>query len=182
MSVKTIAVACAHGANLPNITSPYCDVLSESHRLCERVVQEITAIGSTPLGPKYDDVSTTIKAAETLIANWCKSQQRDVDALIGFTVGGNKPGTDVWYLNQDALSREVVNCISFAGTFVNNGNSKKTNSDFLNGRTDKPGVLISVCCTNVQSDVQRYQLNFDYICAGIARSVCSLPEEWPPGG
>lgn len=182
MSVKAIAVASGHGANLPNSSSPFMNVLTEAHRLCNRVVLEIQALGSTAFGPRFDDISTTIKAGEEAVAAWCQTQARDVDLLLGFTTGGNQAGCEVWYLNQDALAQNLVNCLAEAGSLVNRGNIRKVQDDFLKSRTDKPGVVVSVCCSNVQSDVQRYQDSFDSICKAIARGICSLPEEWPAGG
>jgi N-acetylmuramoyl-L-alanine amidase len=116
----------------------------------------------------HDNTSTSQSQNLNTIVAYHNSQNRDLDVSVHFNAfDGNAQGTEVLFVTQEALARDVSAAISAAGGFTNRGAKKRTDLAFLNG-THEPAILLEVCFCDSRVDSDKYNAKFEAICTAIA--------------
>src|SRR5207344_1711184 len=114
--------------------------------------------------------------------NWHNSQSRTLDVSVHLNATEGAYGTEVLYVTQEALAREVSRAIATAGGFKDRGPKYRSDLAFLNG-TNKPAILLECWFCDSASDCDKARAHWEAICQAIAASICgrSLGEgEAPP--
>jgi N-acetylmuramoyl-L-alanine amidase len=150
--------------------SGFIDEVDEARKVVEEVAKFLRA-GGVGVVTFHDDTSTTqSENLETIVA-FHNSQERDLDVSVHFNCyvpTDGERGTEVLYLTQEKLAADIAEAISNAGDLINRGPHKRTDLAFLNN-TDEPAVLLEVCFVDAETDVKKYEENFESICQAIAQ-------------
>jgi N-acetylmuramoyl-L-alanine amidase len=127
----------------------------------------------------HDDVSTTQNENLNRICNFHNDQSRDLDVSVHFNCYQKtaKPmGTEVLFVTQETLARDVARQIANASGLINRGAKLRNDLFFLNN-THKPAILVEVCFVDSEADAGIYGIKFGAICAAIASAVSGIDIE-----
>jgi N-acetylmuramoyl-L-alanine amidase len=176
--MRSVAISSGHGLHVRG-ASGYLDEVDEARKVVTHVA-ELLRSASVPVSEFHDNTSKTPSENLNRICAWHNSQTRDLDVSVHFNAyqTTSKPmGTEVLYVTQKELARDVCTEIARAGAFLNRGPKKRTDLAFLNGTTE-PAILIEVCFVDSSADAGLYSDYFDDICLAIARETGDFGE--PP--
>jgi N-acetylmuramoyl-L-alanine amidase len=169
--MRSVAISSGHGLHVRG-ASGVLDEVDEARKVVNHVAELLRTAG-VPVWVFHDDTSKTQSENLNRICAWHNSQTRDLDVSIHFNAyeTTSKPmGTEVLYVTQEDLARDVSAAIAKAGTFIDRGPKERTDLTFLNGTTE-PAILIEVCFVDSEADTDLYNDNFDTICLAIAREI-----------
>jgi hypothetical protein len=180
-----VALSSGHGKYIRGASGdpvpPQLDEVDEARKVVERVC-DFLAEAEVECETFHDDTSTTQSENLDRIVDWHNSQgERDLDCSCHFNAfDGNAHGTEVLYVTQEGLARQVCDAICEAGGFTNRGPKYRNDLAFLNG-TDAPAILIETCFCDHTGDSNAYREHFDDICRAIAEAIAGQPiGEAPP--
>jgi N-acetylmuramoyl-L-alanine amidase len=158
------------------------DEVNEARRVVDRVAELLPGV---VVATFHDNTSNTQDQNLRTIVDFHnnKAPSHDLDVSVHFNAyqATERPmGTEVLYVSQAELARQVVDAIAVAG-FINRGPKKRTDLYFLN-KTNKPAILIEVCFVDSHADANLYLNGFDEICRLIAGSLTDEGVEAPEPG
>jgi N-acetylmuramoyl-L-alanine amidase len=179
MSYKRIVISSGHGKHVPGAIG-----ILDEHKEAVRVVDLLAAM-LIDRGVLIDTFEDTVSHSQNenlnRIVDFHNSRTRDLDVSVHFNayVETDKPmGTEVLYVTQGALAREVSTAIASCG-FVDRGPKQRTDLFFLNNTT-APAILIEICFVDSSSDAEIYELAFEAICESIADVLGGEgKDDWP---
>lgn len=175
-----IIISSGHGLKIRG-ASGYLDEVDEARRVVNKVAEFLRGVGVN-VEAFHDDVSTSQNDNLERICAFHNAEQRDLDVSVHFNCyDGTASGTEVLYVSQAALAGTVSEAIADAGPFKNRGAKKRTDLYFLNN-TDEPAILIETCFVDSREDADKYEEQFEAICAAIAQSISGelIDLEQPP--
>jgi N-acetylmuramoyl-L-alanine amidase len=170
MKYNRIVISSGHGLYIRG-ASGILDEVNEARAVVEAVADNLLSLG-VEVVTFHDNTSVSQDENLKRIVNFHNSQQRDLDISVHFNCyeDTDKPmGTEVLYLTQDELAKEVSAAIASNG-FIDRGPKQRDDLYFLNC-TDMPSILIEVCFVDSSEDASIYRMEFDGICQLIARAL-----------
>lgn len=178
-----IAISSGHGKHIRgargNPVPPQLDEVDEARHVVDHVADILSDMGIEVV-VFHDDVSTTQSQNLDRIVNWHNQQDRDLDVSVHFNAYDHSAhGTEVLYVTQNVLAKDVCDAICGAGSFTNRGAKKRTDLAFLNG-TEEPAILIETCFCDNTDDSNKYKNHFEEICQAIADSTSGEESDRPP--
>jgi N-acetylmuramoyl-L-alanine amidase len=177
VTYQTIVISSGHSTKCQGAVGIINEV-TEATKVSDRVALEMEKRGAE-VSVFHDTKSTTQSANLNAIVNYHNARERQLDVSVHFNAyqTTSKPmGTEVLYVTQEALARELSAAIAKAGGFIDRGPKKRTDLAFLNN-TEEPAVLLEICFVDSSADVELYRKNFDRICEAIADVLCGVEEE-----
>jgi N-acetylmuramoyl-L-alanine amidase len=177
--MKNFVISSGHGKYVRG-ASGYLDEVDEARRVVAQVASDLQKLGAT-VETFNDDVSRTQNENLKRIVDFHNSKSRQLDVSVHFNAYNttSKPmGTEVLYVTQSALSKQVASGIASAGQLINRGPKKRTDLYFLNN-TAKPAILIEVCFVDSSADANLYKQYFTNICSSIAGILRAEGESVP---
>jgi N-acetylmuramoyl-L-alanine amidase len=172
--MRSVAISSGHGLYVRG-ASGMLDEVDEARKVVNRVAELLDDAGVS-VSMFHDNTSRTPTENLNRICDWHNSQMRDLDVSVHFNAyetTSSPMGTEVLYITQEELARDVSAAIAKAGTFIDRGPKERTDLAFLNGTTE-PAILIEVCFVDSEADADLYNGHFDAICLAIAREVGDL--------
>jgi hypothetical protein len=166
--MKSFVISSGHGKYVRG-ASGYLDEVDEARRVVSQVASDLRKLGAT-VETFNDDVSKTQNENLKRIVDFHNSKSRQLDVSVHFNAytKTSKPmGTEVLYVTQSALSKQVSAGIASAGKLIDRGPKKRTDLYFLNN-TAKPAILIEVCFVDSEADATLYRQYFAGICSSIS--------------
>jgi len=176
-----IAISSGHGLHIRgargNPVPPQLDEVDEARRVVDRVWELLADVGCVKF---HDDVSTTQSQNLDRIVNWHNQQDRTLDVSVHFNCYDHSAqGTEVLYVTQEGLARDVSEALALAGGFTDRGPKYRSDLAFLNG-TEEPAILIETCFCDHTGDSEKYRQNFENICHAIAETISGSDVGWRP--
>jgi len=173
-----IVISSGHGKYVRGASSQYGDEVDEARLVVEEVARVMRIAGHT-VTTYHDDVSDDQSENLNRIVDFHNSKSRDMDVSVHFNAyDGNAHGTEVLYVTQDSLAKQICDAICNAAEFTNRGAKHRSDLAFLNGTTE-PSVLIETCFIDSKNDMLTYDAKFYDICNAIASGITG--EEIAPG-
>lgn len=171
MAYNRVVISSGHGKYIRGAA----DILDEVD--CARALVELIATELRYRGVDvttfHDDVSKTQSENLGRIVDFHNSKVRDLDISTHFNAYQHTTkamGTEVLYVTQEALAKELSQAIANAGLFLDRGPKKRTDLAFLNG-TSAPAVLLEVCFVDSTVDADLYKAQRAHIARSIADVV-----------
>ena len=165
--MPTIMLSSGHGLYVRGAAG-ILDEVDEARKMVDRVAAELAKRGCTAI-TFHDNTSRSQNENLSCIVDFHNSHNRDLDVsfhMNAFEQKSGPMGTEVLYVTQQALAKEVSAAIAGVG-FIDRGAKKRTDLFFLNN-TDKPAILIEVCFVDSEADAALYAEDFEQICCNIA--------------
>jgi hypothetical protein len=151
--------------------------VDEARRIVDRVAELLADVGCVKF---HDDVSTTQSANLDRIISWHNAQDRTLDVSVHLNCYDHSAhGTEVLYVTQNELAREVSEAIALAGDFTNRGAKHRSDLAFLNG-TEEPAILIETYFCDHTGDCNNARAHFEEICHAIAETISGTDIDWRP--
>jgi N-acetylmuramoyl-L-alanine amidase len=172
-----IVISSGHGKYVRGAEG-YLDEVDEARRVVEQTAAYLRDAG-IQVTTYHDDVSKSQSENLDRIVDFHNAQTRDLDISVHFNAyedTSKSMGTEVLWVTQEELAREVSEAIADAGDFIDRGPKYRDNLAFLNN-TEKPSILIETCFVDSSADAENYRNNFDVICEAIAESIGGVPIE-----
>ena len=171
MPYDRIVISSGHGKIVRGASGspvpPLLDEVNEARRVVDRVAELLIVRGCDVI-TFHDNTSTSQNQNLNTIVAAHNAENRQLDVSVHFNAfDGNAQGTEVLYVTQEALARDVSAAISAAGGFTNRGAKKRTDLAFLNG-THEPAILLEICFCDNRGDSDKYNAKFEAICSSIA--------------
>lgn len=166
MTYNSVVISSGHGKYVRG-ASGILDEVDEARKVVNKV-SELLHNSGTKVKIFHDDVSKTQSENLNRIVDYHNGQVRDLDISVHFNAYEQveKPmGTEVLYLTQSGLAREISFAIAEVG-FIDRGAKKRTDLFFLNN-TSAPAVLLEVCFVDSEADAELYLDAFEEICENI---------------
>lgn len=164
MTYSSIVISSGHSTKCQGANGILNEV-REATRVVDRVYDNLKEAG-IKVEKFHDTVSTTQDQNLNRIVDFHNSRlPHDLDVSVHFNAfePTNKAmGTEVLYVSQNALAKEVSAAIASVG-FIDRGPKKRTDLFFLNN-TAMPAILIEVCFVDSSTDAGIYNRTFDEIC------------------
>ena len=170
---------CAVRAASP--VPPEMDEVDEVRKIVNRVAEILDNEGIT-VHVFHDNTSTSSSQNLSTINAWHNSQNRVLDVSVHLNATEGAYGTEVLYVTQEALAREVSAAIAKAGGFKDRGPKYRSDLSFLNG-TNKPAILLECWFCDSADDCNRARAHWEAICQAIASSIAGIsasPGPTPP--
>jgi len=184
MTYQSVCISSGHGKYVRG-ASGVLDEVDEARLVVEKLAGDLIARG-VKVKTYHDDVSKTQSENLNRIVNWHNAQgKHDLDISVHLNAHHethDPMGTEVLYVTQEALARELSAAIASVG-FKDRGPKYRDNLAFLNG-TAAPAVLLEICFVDSTADAELYNERFEEICYAIA-DVVGGPREGeilPPEG
>jgi hypothetical protein len=185
MTVRSpIAISSGHAKNVRgacgNPVPPEMDEVDEVRKIVNRVAEILDNEGIT-VHVFHDNTSTSSSQNLSTINAWHNSQNRVLDVSVHLNATEGAYGTEVLYVTQEALAREVSAAIAKAGGFKDRGPKYRSDLSFLNG-TNKPAILLECWFCDSADDCNKARAHWEAICEAIASSIAgkTLDGEAPP--
>jgi N-acetylmuramoyl-L-alanine amidase len=171
MTYDRVVISSGHGKIVRgaagNPAPPLLDEVNEARRVVDRTAEMLIERGCDVI-TFHDNTSTSQSQNLNTIVAAHNKETRQLDISVHFNAfDGNAHGTEVLYVTQEALARDVSAAISTAGGFTNRGPKHRTDLAFLNG-TEEPAILIETCFCDNRGDSDKYNAKFEAICSAIA--------------
>jgi hypothetical protein len=179
-----ICISAGHAKDVRGAEGPSpwgLDEVDEARRVTTRVGELLNASG-VPTKIWWDDVSKSQNENLERICDWHNAQSRDLDVSVHFNATAGAHGTEVYYVSQHALAKEVCDAICAASGLTNRGAKDGSNLYFLN-HTAKPALLLEICFVDTKSDCDTYRAKFEQICKATAEGLSGqqvVPSPTPP--
>ncbi|MCL2381513.1 MAG: N-acetylmuramoyl-L-alanine amidase [Treponema sp.] len=172
--MKRIVFSSAHGLHVPGANHLINEV-EESRRVIRDVAIRCRKQDLASVFEFHDGTSKNQNDNLNTIIGWHNSLDRDLDVSVHFNAfKATTTGMGVEVLYRDPENRHLAAAVSVAiakaGGLRNRGARPRTNLRFLN-QVNRPAILIEVCFTDSEVDVQLYKLNYEDICQAIAVAV-----------
>jgi len=165
-----IAISSGHSTKCRG-AADILDEVNEATKVVDTVAQML-ADGGVEVVKFHDTISTSQNENLNRIVDWHNSQTRDLDISVHFNAyeHTSKPmGTEVLYVTQETLAREVSAAICEQHDLPDRGPKYRGDLFFLNN-TEEPAILIEVCFVDSTADAAEYRENYEAICKAIAES------------
>jgi N-acetylmuramoyl-L-alanine amidase len=180
-----ICISSGHGKHIRGASGspvpPQLDEVNEARKVVETVAEELRQRGAE-VWTFHDDTSHDQSTNLHTITKWHNSKARDLDISVHFNAyNGSAHGTEVLYVTQEELAREVSEAIALAGRLANRGAKYRSDLYVLNN-TEMPAILLEVCFCDNTSDSEKYRQNYAEICEAIAMAIVPAPAEAEPPG
>jgi hypothetical protein len=191
-----IVISSGHGKYIRGASGypvpPQLDEVDQARRVVETVAEYLRLAGVTVV-TLHDNSSTSQSANLSWITSHHNSQgPHDWDISVHFNAyDGSAHGTEVLYVTQESMARDLSAAISSAGHFTNRGPKYRGDLSFLNN-TNEPAVLLETCFCDNTGDSNLYNQHYDAICRAIAETLSGEqideqppvepPVEQPPSG
>lgn len=175
MTYNSICISSGHGKYIRGASGspvpPQLDEVDEARKVVDRVAQELRQ-RSVTVDVFHDNTSHDQNTNLNTIVNHHNAQTRQLDISVHFNASDSHTGhgTEVFYVTQEALAKELSAAISEAGHTTDRGPKYSNNLFFLN-KTAKPAVLIEVVFCDNTGDSNLYNQHFDAICAAIVDTL-----------
>ena len=177
---RRVAISSGHALHVRgargNPVPPQLDEVDQARRVVDRVAEMLGC-------PKFHDNTSTSQSQNlNTITSWHNKQTRDLDVSVHFNAYDHSAhGTEVLYVTQQTIAKEVCDAIVLAGDFTNRGAKYRSDLAFLNN-TNKPAILIETCFCDHTGDSNAFMAHFEPICRAIAEEIgaIELSEEQPP--
>lgn len=180
-----IAISSGHAKNVRgargNPVPPEMDEVDEVRKIVNRVAEILDDEGIT-VHVFHDNTSTSSSQNLSTINAWHNSQNRVLDVSVHLNATEGAYGTEVLYVTQEALAREVSAAIAKAGGFKDRGPKYRSDLSFLNG-TNKPAILLECWFCDSADDCNKARAHWEAICQAIASSIAGIsasPGPTPP--
>lgn len=182
-----ICISSGHGKHIRgargNPVPPEMDEVDEVRKIVDRVA-EILEAGGVTVYTFHDNTSTSSSANLNAICNWHNSKTRSLDVSVHLNATEGAYGTEVLYITQEALARDVSKAIAQAGTFKDRGPKYRSDLSFLNN-TEEPAILLECWFCDSTDDCNKARSHWEAICQAIATSIAgkslgTAPEPEPP--
>jgi N-acetylmuramoyl-L-alanine amidase len=176
MSYDSIVISSGHGLKVRG-ASGVLDEVDEARKVVEHLADELR-IKDVAVVTYHDDISTTQNENLNRIVDFHNSKTRDLDVSVHFNAFELTPdpmGTEVLYVTQEDLARQLSHAIAEAGGLKDRGAKLRDDLFFLNN-TEAPAVLLEVCFVDSEADAQLYADSFHQICEAIANVLADTPE------
>ena len=172
--MKRIVFSSAHGLHVPGANNLINEV-EESRRVVRDVAMRCHQQNLASVFEFHDDTSRTQDENLNAIVRHHNGLDRDLDVSVhfnAFKTTATGRGVEVLYRNPEnrQLAAAVSAAIAKAGGLRNRGAKNRANLRFLN-QANRPAILIEVCFTDSETDVQLYKVNYEDICQAIAVAV-----------
>ena len=168
-----ICISSGHGLKIRGASGspvpPEMDEVDEVRKIVDRVYDILQAAGVT-VYKFHDNTSTSSSQNLSTINAWHNSKNRSLDVSVHLNATEGAYGTEVLYVTQEALAREVSAAIAKAGGFKDRGPKYRSDLSFLNG-TNKPAILLECWFCDSKSDCDKARTHFEAICQAIATSL-----------
>ena len=168
-----ICISSGHGLKIRGASGspvpPEMDEVDEVRKIVDRVFDILTAGGVT-VYKFHDNTSTSSSQNLSAINAFHNSKTRDLDVSVHLNATEGAYGTEVLYITQEALARDVSKAIATAGGFTDRGPKYRSDLSFLNG-TDEPAILLECWFCDSKSDCDKARTHFEAICQAIATSI-----------
>jgi peptidoglycan hydrolase-like protein with peptidoglycan-binding domain len=179
-----VVISSGHGKYVRG-ASGYIDEVDEARKVVDRVAGVLRSMGADTT-IYHDNVSTSQNENLNRIVDFHNSKTRDLDVSVHFNAyetTSKAMGSEVLYVSQATLARQVVDGICAAAPFINRGPKRRTDLFFLNN-TEAPSILIETCFVDSKADVDIYRAQFGDICGAIAETILgeAAVEAPPPTG
>ena len=178
--MRRVAISSGHGLHIRgargNPVPPQLDEVDQARRVVDRVAEMLGC-------PKFHDNTSTSQSQNlNTITSWHNKQTRDLDVSVHFNAYDHSAhGTEVLYVTQQTIAKEVCDAIVIAGDFTNRGAKYRSDLAFLNN-TNKPAILIETCFCDHTGDSNAFVAHFEPICRAIAEEIGAIElSEQPPG-
>jgi hypothetical protein len=181
-----ICISAGHAKDVRGAAGPSpwgLDEVDEARRVTAQVGELLNASG-VPTKTWWDDVSQTQDENLQRICDWHNShgQSRDLDVSVHFNATAGAHGTEVYYISQHNLAKQVCDAICAASGLTNRGAKDGSDLYFLN-HTAKPALLLEICFVDTKSDCETYRQKFAQICQAVAEGLSGqevVPGPTPP--
>ena len=168
-----ICISSGHGLKIRGASGspvpPEMDEVDEVRKIVDRVFDILTAGGVT-VYKFHDDTSTSSSQNLSTINAWHNSKNRSLDVSVHLNATEGAYGTEVLYVTQEALAREVSAAIAKAGGFKDRGPKYRSDLSFLNG-TNKPAILLECWFCDSADDCNKARAHWEAVCQAIATSI-----------
>ena len=168
-----ICISSGHGLKIRGASGspvpPEMDEVDEVRKIVDRVFDILTAGGVT-VYKFHDNTSTSSSQNLSTINAWHNSQNRVLDVSVHLNATEGAYGTEVLYVTQEALAREVSAAIAKAGGFKDRGPKYRADLSFLNG-TNKPAILLECWFCDSADDCNKARAHWEAVCQAIATSI-----------
>ena len=176
-----IAISSGHGKYIRGARGdpvpPQHDEVDEVRKIVDRVCVLLEDVGCVKF---HDDISTTQSENLDRIVDWHNEQDRTLDVSVHLNCYDHSAhGTEVLYISQDQLAREVSEAIALAGGFTDRGAKYRSDLAFLNA-TEEPAILIETYFCDHTGDCNSARAHFEEICHGIAETISRQDIGWRP--
>jgi N-acetylmuramoyl-L-alanine amidase len=162
--------------------SGYLDEVDEATKVVDRVAVFLRKLG-VEVEAYHDTISTSQNENLNRIVDWHNSHgNHDLDVSVHFNAyqTTSKPmGTEVLWITQEELARDVSAAIAKAGGFIDRGGKKRDDLFFLSN-TIEPAILIETCFVDSQADTTLYRANFFAIIEAISWALAGTVPARPP--
>src|SRR5499427_1119395 len=175
--MRRIAISSGHGKYIRgargNPVPPQLDEVDEARRVVEHVADYLSSAGVQHV-TFHDNTSHDQNTNLNAITSWHNKQTRDLDVSVHFNAYDHSAhGTEVLYVTQQTIAKEVCDAIVLAGGFTNRGPKYRSDLAFLNN-TNKPAILIETCFCDNTGDSNAFMANFEAICRAIAEEIGAI--------
>lgn len=174
-TAKSVVISSGHGKLIRGAAGPEpwgLDEVDEARLVVARVAEMLDEAGIGVI-EFHDDESTTQDQNLANIVDFHNSQVRNLDVSVHFNayepIDGGR-GCEVYAISQIELADKMSAAMAEAGALIDRGAKDGGNLYFCNN-TDMPSLLVEVVFVDAKEDVNKYNANFDAICAAIANAV-----------
>ena len=175
--MKSIVISSGHSEDVRGAEGPKpwgLDEVDEARKVVDQVADILRRQG-VQVATFHDNTSDTQDENLKTIVNFHNSKTRELDVSVHFNAafpeGTSDPvGTEVFYVSQYEMAKEISSAIANAGKLINRGPKKSNDLYFLN-HTEQPAVLIEVCFVDSSEDCTLYRTHFQGICIAIADAI-----------
>lgn len=169
----TIVISAGHGLYVRGAQGPPpwgLDEVDEARKVTSQVAAYMRE-GGAQVFEYYENSAHTQEQNLANIVDYHNSQARDLDISVHFNAYDTTAhGTEVLYVSQETIARQLSAAIAGAGQFTDRGAKYRNNLYFLN-QTSGPAVLIELAFCDHRGDCELYRKNFEAICLAIAETI-----------